>query len=149
MQIMMALTTALSSAGSWFNSLNVTTQRSDYTPLLTCIDEIQGVLDGIQYNQPSSVVECGRSVTYCQKITAHYISTNSETEIEMRGCDPIQVEDRFDGVPCMKEGCHEQVIDSETYNVCCCASSMCNFVPPPELLNYFLGLGLLYVIRLL
>ncbi|KHJ91852.1 zinc finger, C2H2 type [Oesophagostomum dentatum] len=94
----------------------------------------------------SNVVEASLTVKKSQHITV--ISTNSETEIEMRGCDPIQVEDRFDGVPCMKEGCHEQVIDSETYNVCCCASSMCNSAPPAALLNHFLALGLLYIIRL-
>ncbi|CAJ0590280.1 unnamed protein product [Cylicocyclus nassatus] len=46
----------------------------------------------------------------------------------MRGCDPIQIQDRFDGVPCTKEGCYMAVIDSETYNVCCCSSDMCNSV---------------------
>ncbi|EYB83214.1 hypothetical protein Y032_0340g2989 [Ancylostoma ceylanicum] len=104
MQILMALTTALSSVGSFLGSPNATDQRSDFTPFLTCIDEIQGTFEGVEYDQPQRVVDCGRTVTYCQKITAHYMSANSETQIEMRGCDPVQIEDRFDGVPCMVNG---------------------------------------------
>ncbi|KAL6742279.1 hypothetical protein Aduo_015444 [Ancylostoma duodenale] len=101
MQLLMALTTALSSAGSFFGRSNATHQRNDFTPSRVCIDEIQGTFEGVEYDQPQRVVDCGRTVTYCQKITAHYMSANSETQIEMRGCDPVQIEDRFDGVPCI------------------------------------------------
>ncbi|KAK6054291.1 hypothetical protein COOONC_08205 [Cooperia oncophora] len=79
---------------------NFTIIRTDYTPLLTCIDEIQGVLEGVEYNQPSRIVDCGRQVKFCQKITAHYISAKSESQIAMRGCDSIQIAGQFDGVSC-------------------------------------------------
>ncbi|RCN35300.1 hypothetical protein ANCCAN_18842 [Ancylostoma caninum] len=72
MQLLMALTTALSSAGSFFGTSNATDQKNDFTPFLVCIDEIQGTFEGVEYDQPQRVVDCGRTVTYCQKITAHY-----------------------------------------------------------------------------
>ncbi|XGW01805.1 hypothetical protein V3C99_014137 [Haemonchus contortus] len=100
--------------------------RSDYVPLLTCIDELRGVLNGVDYDQPSRIVDCGHEVKFCQKITGHFISATSTTQITMRGCDPIQVEGQFTGIPCQKEGCYEEMIDVETFNICCCSSDMCN-----------------------
>ncbi|KAK6753213.1 hypothetical protein RB195_012668 [Necator americanus] len=85
MQLFIAFLTALSSDGNSFDTTNATDQKA-FTPLLTCIDEIQGVLQGVEYNQPSKIVDCGPTVTYCQKVTAHYRSFEVKERLnDLRG----------------------------------------------------------------
>ncbi|KAK5980273.1 hypothetical protein GCK32_007958 [Trichostrongylus colubriformis] len=144
--LLIAAMTTISTSAEGESSSNFTESRTDYAPLLSCIDEIQGVLEGVNYDQPSRTVDCGRAVQYCQKISGHFISAISESNIVMRGCDSIQIEGQFDGIPCQKEGCYEEMIDLEMYNICCCSASMCNSTPYQQntlLITFFLSLWLI------
>ncbi|CAI4223397.1 unnamed protein product [Auanema sp. JU1783] len=94
-------------------------------PLVDCYSEIKGQFIGKAFNDPVTTVHCSESV-YCQKMTANYLSINGETHVTMKGCDEMSIPGIFEGIECNYEGCFEQTIKEELYNICCCRGELCN-----------------------
>ncbi|GMR62657.1 hypothetical protein PMAYCL1PPCAC_32852, partial [Pristionchus mayeri] len=102
------------------------TLAAEHSESLFCFSERTGVLFDEPYDDPRQSKNCGNT-TYCQKITANYISVGDKrTHIVLKGCDGIEVSNAFYGPKCQNEGCYEITLTGEKYSMCCCKGNHCN-----------------------
>ncbi|CAJ0962062.1 unnamed protein product, partial [Mesorhabditis belari] len=116
---------------------NIVKDDPDDVENLNCVYEVFGTIDGEVVDIVTQYVECEEGITFCQKITAHYVSVAEVTKITMRGCDEMVIEDDEHGdlyhpLKCKKTGCSEikSEYDHEIYHVCCCNADFCNHSSP-------------------
>ncbi|GMT09251.1 hypothetical protein PFISCL1PPCAC_548 [Pristionchus fissidentatus] len=99
---------------------------AEHPEILFCMFERTGLLYDQFFDDPPRSLNCGNS-TYCQKVTANYISVGDKrTHIVLKGCDGIDVPGAFYGPKCEREGCYEITASGEKYQLCCCKGDHCN-----------------------
>ncbi|GMS78939.1 hypothetical protein PENTCL1PPCAC_1114, partial [Pristionchus entomophagus] len=99
---------------------------AEHPEILFCLFERTGLLYDQLYEDAPRSLNCGNT-TYCQKVTANYISIGDKrTHIVLKGCDGIQVPNAFYGPKCQNDGCSEITSNGEKYQLCCCRGDHCN-----------------------
>ncbi|KAF8381431.1 hypothetical protein PRIPAC_70573 [Pristionchus pacificus] len=118
---------------------------AEHPEILFCLFERTGVLYDQLYEDPPTSLNCG-NMTYCQKITANYISVGDKrTHIVLKGCDGIEIPKVFYGPKCQKEGCSEISVSGEKYQLCCCKGDQCNSSSGLTIFPLLLTLSLLFI----
>uniref|UniRef100_A0A8R1DHD1 Activin types I and II receptor domain-containing protein n=1 Tax=Caenorhabditis japonica TaxID=281687 RepID=A0A8R1DHD1_CAEJA len=125
--LLLHLFVTLCSSNPVQNSTNLGKPKDRLYNPLVCYFATEGELFGQEHHEGQHHEPCGPDVKYCQKISAHFISTGGQiTKITMKGCDTVSLLPYYAGLECKGNGCTERREADEIYNVCCCDTETCN-----------------------